>query len=168
MHIHNVYSYSSGDIKFKIHDGSIESGRYYVDIDAFSCFLGALIEESLEDLGFNGASLIDGSPGVSKSHKNGMIFDLRYLNKHKNGKKTLVTDSDLDYDRQVKLIEALYKFGFAKYNRLSMLSYHFTHNGIINSLLPHSVHFTIPPHENHLHVQGLLLSAILKVKEKTN
>jgi|GEM_PF-3175526 len=174
---HSLISYSSGKVKFKFIPGALGSEhRYYVDIDAFACLLGAMIEESIEDLAFNGFSKIDGDTGKpSKSHKNGMIGDFRYLNKKKDGTRTYVSiektnllmNPNLDYERQVKFNNALYKFGYSQYHNgsktVKMLSNTFIKDGI-NTELPHID--TDPDHYDHLHVQGLKLSSVLTVKAK--
>ena len=170
-------SYSSEKVKFRFIPGSLgKENRFYVDIDAFACLVGAMIEESIEDLAFNGFSKIDGDTGrPSVSHKNGMIGDFRYLNKSKDGSRTYVSvdktnqlmNPDLDYDRQVKFNNALYKFGYSQYHNgtklVEMLSNTFIKDGI-STELPHIE--PDPDHFDHLHVQGLKLSSVFTIKAK--
>jgi hypothetical protein len=174
---HGLISYSSEKVKFKFIPGSLGSKhRFYVDIDAFACLLGAMIEESIEDLAFNGFSRINGDTAEpSVSHKNGMIGDFRYLNKKKDGDITWVSVNDtnllmnpnLDYERQVKFNNALYKFGYSQYHNgiklVQMLSNTFIKDGIRTKLPYIDVD---PDHYDHLHVQGLKLSSVFTIKAK--
>ena len=74
---------------------------------------------------------------------------------------------NFDYDRQIKFNNALYKFGFAKYGGLKLLSEEFKVRGQQN-LLPYCQHYAHGEtrHYHHLHLQGLSLSKILQVKAK--
>lgn len=178
----NLTSYSSGNVKFKISPGSLDSGRFFIDIDAFACLIGALIEESIEDLRFNGFSIEDGNTaGGSSSHVNGMIGDVGYLNRNRKPCRTLITKAntengedqiinpDYDYERQVKFCNALYKFGFSRYNSRKMLTenvYELKDGKMEIRNLPHCQHYVRPGvrHYHHLHIQGLKLSDIMTIK----
>ncbi|MFL0096037.1 hypothetical protein [Tenacibaculum maritimum] len=115
--------YSSGEIKYSILKWSTSKKRYYINPDCFAGLIGAMIEESIEDLGSTGFSDINGSPGNSSSHLNGVAGDLRYLSTNKKGEATYLQHSHFDYDRQVKFNKALYKFGWGR--KKKMLSENF-------------------------------------------
>ncbi len=119
----DIQSYSSGDVKFKFLTWNSSSGRWYINIDCFAGLLGAMIEESIEDLGFNGFSIKNGNTaGGSSSHINGEKGDLRYLSTNKNGEAinlftnhtTKIKNPNFDYDRQKRFNEALYKYGWGR------------------------------------------------------
>lgn len=178
-HYKNISFYSSSNVKFKVHPGSLESHRYYVDIDAFACQLGALLECNIQDLRFNGFSSIRGeSIGGSTSHTNGTIGDYSYFSKEGNPDKiwTSLSPNDekplinpnYDYDREVLFCEALYKFGYARFHRTMLTEnvYQKVNNEYIQKKLPHCSHYAVDNvrHYHHLHIQGLKLSGILTIK----
>ncbi len=118
-----IQSYSSGDVKFKFLTWNSSSGRWYINPDCFAGLLGAMIEESIEDLGFNGFSIKNGNTaGGSSSHINGEKGDLRYLSTNKNGESihlftnhtTKIQNPNFDYDRQKRFNDALYKYGWGR------------------------------------------------------
>ena len=175
-------SFSSGNVRFKMSPGALESKRYYMDIDALACFVGALLEESIEDLYFSGFSDSEGgTAGGSKSHLNGMVGDMGYLNKNKRPSSTHITlepnskfpllNPDYDYDRQKRFCEALYRFGWARFSGLKLLTenvYEKIDGNNVNKIIPHGKHYVDKAsnvrHFHHLHIQGLKLSDILIVK----
>lgn len=120
----DIQSFSSGNVKFKFHSWNSSSGRWYINPDCFAGLLGAMIEESIEDLGFNGFSIKNGNTaGGSSSHINGKKGDLRYLSKKPNDSPaihlftnhtTKVQNPKFDYARQEKFNDALYKFGWGR------------------------------------------------------
>lgn len=124
------------------------------DVSLASLF-GAMLECGFDDYVFNGFSNEKGeSVGGSKSHKNGMNGDLRYLRKDKKGGKTDLFKDDeilgwegLDVDRQNKFNDALFKFGWK-----SMLSQYYGEEN--NKLLNHCSNDSDNNHNDHLHIQG--------------
>ncbi len=129
--------------------------RSFINPDCLAALLGAMAENAIDDLRFNGASEADGSAGVSKSHINGIAFDLGYLRVDRSGKACHVGDENFDYERQVKFNNSLHKFGFSR--KRKMLSYYFRKEEE-RVLLPHtSAH---KDHFDHLHVQGFDQSLI--------
>ncbi|MFL0140551.1 hypothetical protein V2647_14185, partial [Tenacibaculum maritimum] len=180
----NIDKYASENIKFKILVWNTKK-RFYISPDCFASLLGAMIEESIEDLSFNGFSEKDGSPGVSSTHLNGVAGDLRYLSTNKNGELILLEQNNFDYDRQVKFNKALYKFGWGRSKK--MLSENFNRvtgtkevvnpktkkkeiiKVITKTLLPHTQHYKKKKkngkwvrHNNHLHIYGFNFSIIKK------
>ena len=148
--IRTVKNYSKDDVKFKL---SINTNRYYINDVTFAALLGAMLDCNYTDFTFNGFSNEKGqSIGGSKSHKNGMHGDLRYLRKDKSGKSVhLDLNSEtgdpcgwkgMDEARQNKFNDALYKYGWK-----SMLSWKYN-----NKTLHHAKHFE--NHNHHLHVQS--------------
>lgn len=181
--IRDVDNYSGGDVKYKFKKIAASStySRYYIDIDCLACLLGALIEEEIEDLRYHGSSNSAGGPTPSSSHWNGMIVDIGYLNINNNttsttnlfdpGDANKIRNADFDYDRQVKLNNALHKFGFSKYRRNDtsvstgnkiMLTEKFKLNSIDTefTVLPHARHLASDTvrHYHHLHISGLDIS----------
>lgn len=175
----NLTSYSSGNVK-KMHPSSLGSKRYYIDIDALACLIGALIEESIEDLFFSGFSIEDGNTaGGSSSHLNGMVGDFGYFSKDKKPSsihlslKPDITNPELnpnyDYEREKKFCNALHKFGYARYNGKKLLTenvYEKVNGKYENRILPYALHYAVGStrHYHHLHIQGLKLSEILTIK----
>lgn len=148
--IRKIKNYSKGDIKFKL---SINTNRYYINDVALGALFGAMLDCSYTDFTFNRFSNEKGqSIGGSKSHKNGMHGDLRYLRKDKSGKGVHLDLSfeigdpcgwkGMDETRQNKFNDALYKYGWK-----SMLSWQYN-----SKTLHHSKHFE--NHNHHLHVQS--------------
>jgi hypothetical protein len=120
------------------------SDRDYINLDCFAGLLGAMAVNNIADLGFNGFSMADGSPGASVSHINGVNGDLRYLRTTNDGQACLLTDAQFDFDRQNNFNDSLFAFGWG--HTASMLSEHFMRGGVL-VLLHHTVHFhrvTIP------------------------
>lgn len=179
----DITSYSSGNVKFGFSTWNSSSGRWYINPDCFAGLIGAMIEESIEDLGFNGFSIKNGNTaGGSSSHINGEKGDLRYLSTNKNGERTYLQDSHFDYDRQVKFNNALYKFGWGR--TAKMYSENFdrkvktevvnpktkkkeTKEVTVSTLLPHTKHMKKTTgtvkyrHHHHLHLTGFDDSKII-------
>lgn len=173
--------YSSAEIKYRIIKWSTSKERYYINPDCFAGLIGAMIEESIIDLGSTGFSDINGSPGNSSSHINGVAGDLRYLSTNKNGEPTYLQHSHFDYERQVKFNNALYKFGWGR--KKKMLSENFKRiigeKEVVNSktnkkekvkitettLLPYTQHYKTKKvrHHHHLHIFGFDFSKIKKI-----
>ncbi len=180
----DISSYSSGNVKFKFKTWNSSSGRWYINPFCFAGLLGAMIEEGIEDLGFNGFSIKSGNTaGGSSSHINGEKGDLRYLNTRNNGLRTILQDSTFDYDRQVKFNNALYKFGWGRSGK--MYSENFNKKvkkAVVNpktkkkeikyvlqsTILPHTKHMKKTTgkskyrHHHHLHLTGFDLSKVKK------
>lgn len=136
-------------------DDSKQGRRYAVDIDSFAAILGAMCDENIDCISFNGASNFRGYPTPSKSHINGQVFDVGYIPKngkiHQAGLK--LEDSNFDFERQKLFNKALYKYGFARDEQ--MLSEYFTPRGEKKKvLLSHCRELKEPAHNNHLHIQG--------------
>lgn len=132
---------------------NIDSSRAYVNELTLAGFFGAMFEVNFLDIGCNGFSHSDGSSLPSRSHVNGNNGDFKYLRIDKSldcGKGTslnLIKSSDLlDYVRQNKWNNALYKFGWK-----SMLGWSYKSKGI-TKYLNHIDHKT-RNHYHHLHVQ---------------
>ena len=193
LDIRDLKSYSNGNVKFNFLtiNVSLKHSRFYIDIDAYAALIAAMIEESIEDLGYNGFSSKNGGSGASSSHWNDMTGDLRYLSTNKNGEVTYLQHTHFDYERQIRFNNALYKFGFSKYyssiRRKTMMMYSENFNRqkiekILNpkskkmeekviisktsSLLPHTEHYSTEKakHYHHLHVQGFDPSYINEIK----
>ena len=134
---------------FIMHNG------YYMNDVSIASLLGAMIESNYDDLTFNGFSNERGeSVGGSKSHKNGMNGDLRYLRKDKRGGKTDLFNNGedlgwkgLDEDRQNNFNDLLYKFGWK-----SMLSQYYGERK--NKILRRCNNDSDNNHNDHLHIQG--------------
>lgn len=158
--------YRKGNVGYSIFMNSQKYQRYYLSGVAMATFLGTLCKLGYDDISFNGASKIDGSPGPSSSHTNGKCIDVRYLRKDKKALEMILNnrgyDSQYDHDRNLKLVNTLYEFGWGKGKRASgsivkMLSVYFTNPsaGINkNYILPHCGPYQ--GHDNHLHIQGLV------------
>ncbi|WP_413514123.1 hypothetical protein, partial [Myroides odoratus] len=135
-------------------DNSKEGRRYAVDIDCFAALLGAMCDENIDCISFNGASNFRGYPTPSSSHINGRVFDVGYIPKNGKIHQTGLTlaDTNFDVERQKLFNQALYKYGFAR-DQL-MLSERFTYQDKIKYVLPHCRHYNLVAHDNHLHIQG--------------
>ncbi|MDO6760669.1 hypothetical protein Q4566_10700 [Tamlana sp. 2_MG-2023] len=164
VYVKDFPSYSKGNVKFKFAVWNSNSNRWYINPYCLAGLLGAMIEESIEDLSFNGFSVKNGNTaGGSSSHINGKVGDLRYLSINKNGERTLLQDSHFDYDRQVKFNNALYKFGWGVNGE--NYSENFSHNGE-STLLPHTKHMKKTTgnakyrHHHHIHLKGFDFSRI--------
>jgi hypothetical protein len=134
------------------------SYRAYTRGDAVSALFGAASETNFKDLGVVGFSLSDGaSPRPSTSHKLGKNGDLRYLNTGENGAGSNTRNSDFDIQRNSKLTNALFKFGWT-----DIISEKFGNS----QLLPHTSSSKargIPSdHTTHLHLQGFKPKIIIK------
>ncbi|SMO83080.1 Predicted chitinase [Chryseobacterium rhizoplanae] len=147
--IRTLKNYKNGSVKFKL---ELNTNRYYMNDVTLAALLGAMLDCGYEDYTFNGFSNERGeSIGGSKSHKNGMNGDLRYLRKDKSGKKVYLNHDEekgdpcgwrgMDETRQNKFNDALYRYGWK-----GMLSWKY--NG---KLLNHAIKFE--DHHDHLHVQ---------------
>ncbi|ABQ05635.1 glycoside hydrolase family 19 protein [Flavobacterium johnsoniae] len=150
--IRNLNNYHRGNIKFtlKMNPGT---DRFYMNDVTVASFIGAMLDCSFTDFIFNGFSdHLGRSIGNSKSHKNGMNGDLRYLRKDKSGKNVhLSLESELgdpcgwkgmDEKRQNEFNDALFKYGWK-----NMLSWKYN-----KKLLHHSIHYE--DHHHHLHIQS--------------
>ncbi len=125
----DIQSYSSGSVKFKFASWNSDSGRWYINPNCLAGLLGAMIKESIEDLGFNGFSIKNGNTaGGSSSHINGEKGDLRYLSTTINdnapaihlftNQATKIQNPNFDYSRQEKFNEALYNFGWGRTTKM--------------------------------------------------
>ncbi|MGP9600913.1 glycosyl hydrolase 108 family protein [Psychrobacter sp. AOP42-A1-21] len=158
--------YRKGKVSYNIFMNSKEYQRYYLSGVAMATFLGALCKLGYDDISFNGASKIDGSPGPSSSHTNGKCIDIRYLRKDKKALEMILDDhnydSQYDHERNIRLVNTMHEFGWGKRKRpdnsiVKMLSVYFTNPkaGINKSyILPHCGPYR--GHDNHLHLQGLV------------
>ncbi len=98
---------------------NIDSKRSFVNEQTLASFFGAMLEVNFLDISCNGFSHSDGSSKPSKSHINGNNGDFKYLRKDQSlpcGKGTslniIKSPDSLDYVRQNKWNNALYKFGW--------------------------------------------------------
>ncbi|MCW2120372.1 hypothetical protein [Flavobacterium sp. 7A] len=133
---------------------NMDSPRSYVNEQTLASFFGAMLEVNYLDIGCNGFSHKDGSSKPSRSHINGNNGDFKYLRTDKTLKCGPGTSlnlnkapDSLDYIRQNKWNEALYKFGWK-----SMLGWTVTINKE-TKYLQHISHKTTN-HHHHLHVQN--------------
>ncbi|MEC3875464.1 hypothetical protein [Chryseobacterium salviniae] len=148
-------AYKEGGVNIAIGIKGGQESKCYIKTLNFAALIGALAEIDASDLCITQFSTSDGgSPAPSVSHKEGVAGDLRYLSTHRDGRGTLLQDSHFDYERNVALTEALYKFGYGKDK--FMLSENFNYNGKITRL-PHTLHYARGRvrHHHHLHIQGL-------------
>lgn len=150
LDVRNLIDYTSPSKKFKL---KINTSRYFLNDVTTASLFAAMLDCSFEDFVFNGFSNEKGeSIGGSKSHKNGVNGDLRYLRLDKKGGRTDLFKNDktigwkgLDEDRQSEFNEALYKYGWK-----SMLSQYY--NG--QKILVHCTNDKRKNHNDHLHIQG--------------
>lgn len=139
--------------------------REYIGLETFAALLGAMAVNSVYNLGYNGFSAVNGeSIGGSISHINGTAGDLRYIRTQRDGGACLLTDASFDYPYQTLFVESLFYYGWSQALRangtvIQMLSERFTLNGQTEQL-PHTLHFTTPRHNNHLHLQGFLQTTV--------
>lgn len=158
--------YRKGNVGYSIYMNSQKYQRYYLSGVAMATFLGALCKLGYDDISFNGASEVDGGPGPSSSHINGVCVDMRYLRKDKKALEMVLNkrgdDSQYDHERNVRLVNTMHDFGWGKRKRangsiVKMLSVYFTNPkaGIDKRyILPHCSDYK--GHDNHLHLQGLV------------
>lgn len=157
--------YRKGKVGYNIFMNSQQYQRYYLSGVVMAAFLGALCKLGYDDISFNGASKIDGSPSPSVSHINGVCVDIRYLRKDKKALEMLLNnrdyDSQYDHERNVRLVNTMHDFGWGKRKRadnsiVRMLSVYFTNPkaGLKNYLFEHCKDHA--GHDNHLHLQGLV------------
>ncbi|ENW97878.1 hypothetical protein [Acinetobacter sp. NIPH 298] len=150
--------YRNGDVGYKMLLNT-SSGRYYLGGLEMAAFLGALCKCGYDDISFNGFSMVDGSPGVSSSHINGVAGDIRYLRKDKKTQYVDLGQSNLlDFDRTLRMIQILIEFNWGKTRR--MFSEKFNHNGNANYVFPGCIHMRKDGkngyrHHHHLHMNGL-------------
>ena len=182
--IRNVTSHDIGDVTYDFAVQTLDSERYYIDIDCLASLIAAMIEAGIENLRFNGASQDDGRPNPSASHWNGMVVDLGYISVNMDGSGILLYTSgttklrnpNFDYDRQVLFNNALYKYGFSKFRKndssvsesnktILTEKFKLTETDTEFTVLPHAIHkrYTtsggkLVRHDNHLHVSGLDIS----------
>lgn len=150
--------YRNGGVGYKMLLNT-SSGRYYLGGLEMAAFLGALCKCGYDDISFNGFSMVDGSPGVSSSHINGVAGDIRYLRKDKKTQYVDLGQSNLlDFDRTLRMIQILIEFNWGKTRR--MFSEKFNHNGNANYVFPGCIHMRKDGkngyrHHHHLHMNGL-------------
>ena len=131
----------------------INTNRFFINDIALASLLGAMLDWGFNDFVFNGFSNEKGeSVGDSKSHKNGLNGDLRYLRKDFSRKKihlNLIQETGdpcgwkgLDEKRQNLFNDSLKKYGWK-----SMLSFKYN-----KKLLNNTVHDK--DHSDHLHIQS--------------
>jgi hypothetical protein len=132
---------------------NIDSRRSFVNEMTLASFFGAMLEVNYLDISCNGFSHKNGSSKPSRSHINGNNGDFKYLRLDKTlecGAGTSLNISkyadSLDYERQNKWNDALYKFGWKK-----MLGWSYTIKKK-TKYLHHITHKTAN-HHHHLHVQ---------------
>ncbi|WP_159086084.1 hypothetical protein [Flavobacterium faecale] len=144
-------SYKNGTFQYHF---NMDSPRSYVNEQTLASFFGAMLEVNYLDIGCNGFSHKDGSSKPSRSHINGNNGDFKYLRADKTLECGVGTSlninkaaDSLDYRRQNKWNDALYKFGWKK-----MLGWTVTVNKK-TKFLHHITHKTTN-HHHHLHVQN--------------
>ncbi|MDG2432705.1 hypothetical protein [Flavobacterium sp.] len=132
---------------------NIDSRRSFVNEKTLASFFGAMLDVNYLDISCNGFSHEDGSSKPSRSHINGNNGDFKYLRATKElrcGPGTSLNISKsadlLDYSRQNKWNDALYKFGWKK-----MLGWTYTIKRKTNKL--HHIDHKTTNHYHHLHVQ---------------
>ena len=142
---HNVYK--SGGIGYKWLIVS-EDKRFYLSGLCLSVVLGAMLSLGYAEYHGSGFSKINGSPGASVSHINGNCGDFRYIgtNNSHMSQLTYVSHNHFDWDKNVRFVETLWKFGFK-----SFLSMPVKIKG--NILLPRTT--SHKNHHNHIHLQRL-------------
>jgi hypothetical protein len=161
--------YSKDDLKFKFLTWNSDSDRWFINPECFAGLLGAMANNNINFIGFNGFSNIKAeSVGGSKSHRNGKRGDLRYLSNKKNGEPILLTSSNFDFDFQNTFNDSLFLFGWGKTEL--MYSENFTYKGKKNVLLNHTKHMRKDGsdgyrHNHHLHLTGFQHSLIKIIKE---
>jgi hypothetical protein len=133
---------------------NIDSRRSFVNEQTLASFFGAMLEVNYLDISCNGFSHKDGSSKPSRSHINGNNGDFKYLRSDKTlecGPGTSLNISkapdSLDYSRQNKWNDALYKFGWKK-----MLGWTYTLKKTTKHL--HHITHKTTNHHHHLHVQN--------------
>lgn len=140
------------DGKYQYHF-NVDSPRSYLNEQTLASFFGALFEVNFLDISCNGFSHRDGSSKPSRSHINGNNGDFKYLRKDQAlncGRGTslniIKSPDSLDYARQNKWNDALFKFGWK-----SMLGWSYKKRGKTKYLnhIPHNS----ANHYHHLHVQ---------------
>jgi hypothetical protein len=144
-------SYKKGKHQYHF---NIDSPRGYVNEKTLASFFGAMLEVNYLDIGCNGFSHKDGSSKPSKSHINGNNGDFKYLRIDKSLKcgagtsLNISKNSDsLDYVRQNKWNDALYKFGWKK-----MLGW--TYQIEKKTRYLHQITHKTKNHYHHLHIQN--------------
>lgn len=160
--IRDFLTYKKGNVQYKIHKNSEGGKRYYLTGVALAAYLGALCKLSYRDISFNGFSDVNGGPGVSTTHINGEVGDMRYLRKDGRAVAVTVFDSAYSHERSLRLVETLYMFGFGKHRNNYTERYSKPELGLDNYLLPHCEHKKFQTkkgkwvrHHHHLHMQGL-------------
>ena len=132
---------------------NIDSRRSFVNEKTLASFFGAMLDVNYLDISCNGFSHEDGSSKPSRSHINGNNGDFKYLRASKElqcGPGTSLNISkaadSLDYSRQNKWNDALYKFGWKE-----MLGWTYTIKRKTEKL--HHIDHKTANHYHHLHVQ---------------
>jgi len=132
---------------------NVDSPRSFLNEQTLASFFGALFEVNFLDISCNGFSHSDGSSKPSKSHINGNNGDFKYLRMDKSlncGKGTslnvIKSPDSLDFVRQNKWNDALYKFGWK-----SMLGW--TYKKKRKTKYLHHIPHNTANHYHHLHVQ---------------
>lgn len=159
----DFYRYSNGNLDIEI---KFNTKRYFMNEDTLACLIGAVFNNNLKTVTFNGFSLANGFPGASTSHKNGYNGDLRYLREDKTGgllylnlnEKNVLADIEgwkgMDEDLQEELIKDLHGFGWK-----SFLSQNYGDES--ERLLSKTSPDDNLNHYDHLHLQGFNHKSIL-------
>ncbi|MGP9493542.1 LysM peptidoglycan-binding domain-containing protein, partial [Psychrobacter sp. AOP7-B1-24] len=178
--IRDFLSYKKDSVQYKIHENSEGGKRYYLTGVALAAYLGTLCRLGYIDISFNGFSDANGGPGVSSSHINGEVGDMRYLRKDFKALAVTVFDDIYSHERSLKLVETLYIFGFGQTRNNYTERYSKPELGLKDYTLPHCEHKkfqlsdgTWVRHHHHLHLQGLVanikdIDVISKVPESSS
>lgn len=160
--IRDFLSYKKDSVQYKIHENSEGGKRYYLTGVTLAAYLGTLCRLGYIDISFNGFSDANGGPGVSSSHINGEVGDMRYLRKDFKALAVTVFDDIYSHERSLKLVETLYIFGFGQTRNNYTERYSKPELGLKDYTLPHCEHKkfqlsdgTWVRHHHHLHLQGL-------------
>lgn len=143
---HNKYKHGNIGYKWLIVS---DDKRFYLSGLCLAVVLGSMLSLGYAEYHGSGFSKINGSPGASVSHINGNCGDFRYIgtdNSHMS-QLTYVSHNHFDWGKNVKFVEALWKFGFK-----SFLSMPVKIKG--NILLPRTTFHK--NHHNHIHLQRLI------------
>ncbi len=85
----------------------------YIAPEAFAALIGAMAQTGYCDINFNHWSNADGStPPPSRSHKDGIVGDVRPLRLDRSGQPILTTDAQFDSARNTAFIASLNTFGW--------------------------------------------------------
>ncbi|MBI9039711.1 MAG: RHS repeat-associated core domain-containing protein [Bacteroidales bacterium] len=171
----NNFSYSSSELSIGYSVKSGEEDEVYMSGEAHASLLGALSENNTSDFTISSVSLADGSsPPESRSHKNGNVFDSRFLRNDRSGAFTFNFGSNFDSGRQTDLNKALNKFGWKDLISSGVNPGTSVLNGQIGwpygsghpAQLPYTRDINDGKHYNHLHSQGFRPYLIEVKREK--